>query len=69
MKYLQKQTKPKGVDLADDEIILHVEGTMASQRVVRHIKKKQAGQVWFSCAISFRGMGTNFLTECLDFCR
>ncbi|CDY13792.1 BnaA09g42940D [Brassica napus] len=39
MKYLQKQTKPKGVDLADDEIILHVEGTMASQRVVRHIKK------------------------------
>ncbi|CAN7096053.1 unnamed protein product [Brassica rapa subsp. narinosa] len=37
--YLQKQTKPKGVDLADDEIILHVEGTMASQRVVRHIKK------------------------------
>ncbi|CAN6900469.1 unnamed protein product [Brassica oleracea] len=39
MKYLQKQTKTKGVDLADDEIILHVEGTMASQRVVRHIKE------------------------------
>ncbi|CAN6900869.1 unnamed protein product [Brassica oleracea] len=39
MKYLQKQTKTKGVDLADDEIILYVEGTMASQRVVRHIKE------------------------------
>ncbi|KAF2590566.1 hypothetical protein F2Q70_00041465 [Brassica cretica] len=39
MKYLQKQTKTRGVDLADDEIILHVEGTMASQRVVRHIKE------------------------------
>ncbi|KAF3579080.1 hypothetical protein DY000_02034048 [Brassica cretica] len=39
MKHLQKQAKPKGVELADDEIILHVEGTMASQRVVRHIKE------------------------------
>ncbi|XP_019085073.1 PREDICTED: uncharacterized protein LOC104715890 [Camelina sativa] len=39
MKHLQKQAKPKGIDLADDEIILHVEGTMASQRVVRHIKE------------------------------
>ncbi|CAN8314684.1 unnamed protein product [Cochlearia groenlandica] len=39
MKHLQKQASPKGVELADDEIILHVEGTMASQRVVRHIKE------------------------------
>ncbi|CAN6906648.1 unnamed protein product [Brassica oleracea] len=45
MKHLQKQTKTRGVDLADDEIILHVEGTialtwqLASQRVVRHIKE------------------------------
>lgn len=39
MKHLQKQAKPKGVELADDEIILHVEGTMASQRVIRHIKE------------------------------
>lgn len=39
MKHLQKQAKPKGIELADDEIILHVEGTMASQRVVRHIKE------------------------------
>lgn len=36
---MQKQATPKGVKLADDEIILHVEGTMASQRVVRHIKE------------------------------
>lgn len=39
MKHLQKQAKPKGIELADDEIVLHVEGTMASQRVVRHIKE------------------------------
>ncbi|CAA7044815.1 unnamed protein product [Microthlaspi erraticum] len=39
MKHLQKQATPKGIELADDEIILHVEGTMASQRVVRHIKE------------------------------
>ncbi|EOA29254.1 hypothetical protein CARUB_v10025528mg [Capsella rubella] len=39
MKHLQKQAKPKGIELADDEIILHVEGTMASQRVIRHIKE------------------------------
>ncbi|XP_010521312.1 PREDICTED: uncharacterized protein LOC104800240, partial [Tarenaya hassleriana] len=39
MRHLQKQAIPKGVELADDEFILHVEGTMASQRVVRHIKE------------------------------
>lgn len=39
MKHLQKQAKPKGVELADDEIILHAEGTMASRRVIRHIKE------------------------------
>ncbi|CAA3019227.1 uncharacterized protein LOC111411764 [Olea europaea subsp. europaea] len=37
VKYLQKQETPKGVTLADDEFILHVEGTAGSQRVVRHI--------------------------------
>ncbi|XP_051132149.1 uncharacterized protein LOC127252143 [Andrographis paniculata] len=37
IKHLQKQDIPKGVELADDEFILHVEGTAGSQRVVRHI--------------------------------
>ncbi|KAG5556243.1 hypothetical protein RHGRI_006747 [Rhododendron griersonianum] len=37
MKNLQNQAKPKGVELADDEFILHVEGTASTQRVVRHI--------------------------------
>ncbi|GMP98339.1 hypothetical protein CsSME_00046270 [Camellia sinensis var. sinensis] len=37
MKHLQKQAKPKGVELADDEFILHVEGTASTQRVIRHI--------------------------------
>ncbi|XP_025014310.2 uncharacterized protein LOC8282370 isoform X2 [Ricinus communis] len=37
IKHLQSQAKPKGVELADDEFILHVEGTASSQRVVRHI--------------------------------
>jgi len=34
---LQKQAKPNGVELAEDEYILHVDGTVVSQRVVRHI--------------------------------
>ncbi|KAK9031956.1 hypothetical protein V6N11_056241 [Hibiscus sabdariffa] len=37
VKHLQKQAIPKGVELADDEFILHVEGTATTQRVVRHI--------------------------------
>ncbi|XP_073128220.1 uncharacterized protein [Henckelia pumila] len=37
IKHLQKQDVPKGVELVDDEFILHVEGTASSQRVVRHI--------------------------------
>lgn len=37
MKNLQNQAKPKGVELADDEFILHVEGTASTQRVIRHI--------------------------------
>ncbi|KAK6944190.1 Protein of unknown function DUF639 [Dillenia turbinata] len=36
-KQLQKQAKAKGVELADDEFILHVEGTASTQRVVRQI--------------------------------
>ncbi|KAK2638279.1 hypothetical protein Ddye_026074 [Dipteronia dyeriana] len=38
-KHLQNQATPMGVELADDEYILHVEGTASSQRVVRHIGK------------------------------
>ncbi|GAV91622.1 DUF639 domain-containing protein [Cephalotus follicularis] len=37
IKHLQKQAPPKGVELADDEFILHVDGTASTQRVVRHI--------------------------------
>ncbi|EXC31702.1 hypothetical protein L484_008792 [Morus notabilis] len=37
IKHLQNQAPPKGVELGDDEFILHVEGTASSQRVVRHI--------------------------------
>ncbi|XP_058086980.1 uncharacterized protein LOC131234037 isoform X2 [Magnolia sinica] len=37
IKYLRKQTPPKGVVLSDDEFILHVEGTASTQRVIRHI--------------------------------
>ncbi|KAL8480306.1 hypothetical protein ACS0TY_027013 [Phlomoides rotata] len=37
IKHLQKQDTPTGAELADDEFILHVEGTASSQRVVRHI--------------------------------
>ncbi|KAL0410254.1 UNVERIFIED_CONTAM: hypothetical protein Slati_3615100 [Sesamum latifolium] len=37
IKHLQKQDTPMGVELEDDEFILHVEGTASSQRVVRHI--------------------------------
>ncbi|TKY62873.1 hypothetical protein E2542_SST12738 [Spatholobus suberectus] len=34
---LQKQATPNGVELAEDEYILHVDGTASTQRVVRHI--------------------------------
>ncbi|KAF7819254.1 DUF639 family protein [Senna tora] len=37
IRHLQKQATPTGIELADDEFILHVEGTASSQRVVRHI--------------------------------
>ncbi|KAL6005158.1 hypothetical protein ACLOJK_005720 [Asimina triloba] len=37
VKFLQKQAIPKGAQLADDEFILHVEGTATTQRVIRHI--------------------------------
>ncbi|XP_068636255.1 uncharacterized protein [Aristolochia californica] len=36
-KHLRKQATPTGVELRDDEFILHVEGTASTQRVVRHI--------------------------------
>ena len=50
MKHLQKQAKPKGVELGDDEFILHVDGTASTQRVVRHI----GGTSWPGlCLISF----------------
>ncbi|KAJ4750334.1 ArgH (DUF639) [Rhynchospora pubera] len=35
--YLQKQAKPTETELADDEFILHVEGSAQTQKVVRHI--------------------------------
>ncbi|XP_076938069.1 uncharacterized protein LOC143606049 [Bidens hawaiensis] len=38
--HLQKQATPKNIEMADDEFILHVEGTASSQRVVRHIGKQ-----------------------------
>ncbi|KAM0944124.1 hypothetical protein DsansV1_C12g0116161 [Dioscorea sansibarensis] len=37
IEYLQKQAAPTGFKLADDEFILHIEGTARTQRVVRHI--------------------------------
>ncbi|AES80902.2 DUF639 family protein [Medicago truncatula] len=37
IRHLQKQATPSGVELEEDEYILHVEGTASSQRVVRHI--------------------------------
>ncbi|KAG6434092.1 hypothetical protein SASPL_105714 [Salvia splendens] len=37
IKHLQKQDTPTGMELADYEFILHVEGTASSDRVVRHI--------------------------------
>ncbi|XP_071938618.1 uncharacterized protein [Coffea arabica] len=37
IKHLQNQATPVGVELADDEFILHVEGTASTHRVVRHI--------------------------------
>lgn len=50
IKRLQKQAKPKGAELADDEFILHVDGTATTQRVVRHI----GGTSWPGlCLISF----------------
>ncbi|PPD72567.1 hypothetical protein GOBAR_DD30531 [Gossypium barbadense] len=59
MRHLQKQAKPKGIELADDEFILHVEGTATSQRVVRHI----GGSSWpgrltlTNCALYFEASG------------
>ena len=34
---MQKHATPNGVELAEDEYILHVDGTASTQRVVRHI--------------------------------
>ncbi|KAL5219470.1 hypothetical protein ABZP36_020154 [Zizania latifolia] len=36
-KFLQEVTTPTGIELAEDEFILHMEGTAGTQRVVRHI--------------------------------
>nr|XP_043613825.1 uncharacterized protein LOC122585767 [Erigeron canadensis] len=40
VQHLQKQATPRNVEMADDEFILHVEGTASSQRVIRHIGKQ-----------------------------
>ncbi|RDX64544.1 hypothetical protein CR513_56886 [Mucuna pruriens] len=37
IRYMQKQATPNGVELAEDECILHVDGTASTQRVIRHI--------------------------------
>ncbi|KAL2965001.1 hypothetical protein AAZX31_16G035600 [Glycine max] len=37
IRHLQKHATPNGVELAEDEYILHVDGTASTQRVVRHI--------------------------------
>ncbi|KAK7286573.1 hypothetical protein RJT34_21659 [Clitoria ternatea] len=37
IRHLLKHAKPTGVELADDEYILHVDGTASTQRVIRHI--------------------------------
>lgn len=50
IKHLQKQATPTGVEPADDEFILHVEGTASTPRVVRHI----GGSSW-------PGLASNFL--------
>ncbi|KAI3738437.1 hypothetical protein L2E82_28469 [Cichorium intybus] len=42
VKHLQNLATPKNAIMADDEFILHVEGTASSQRVIRHI----GGQSW-----------------------
>ncbi|KAI3512055.1 hypothetical protein L1887_19219 [Cichorium endivia] len=42
VKHLQNLATPKNATMADDEFILHVEGTASSQRVIRHI----GGQSW-----------------------
>lgn len=61
IKYLQKQTPPNGVELADDEFILHVDGTAKTQRVVRHMG-----------ATSWPGVlqlvKTSLVRECYLFC-
>ncbi|WVZ55528.1 hypothetical protein U9M48_006175 [Paspalum notatum var. saurae] len=36
-KFLQNLPTPTGIELAEDEFILHMEGTAGTQRVVRHI--------------------------------
>ncbi|XP_052150342.1 uncharacterized protein LOC127768746 [Oryza glaberrima] len=36
-EFLQKVSTPTGTELAEDEFILHIEGTAGTQRVVRHI--------------------------------
>ncbi|CAN6321395.1 unnamed protein product [Urochloa humidicola] len=36
-KFLQNLPTPTGIEFAEDEFILHVEGTAGTQRVVRHI--------------------------------
>ncbi|PWA88634.1 hypothetical protein CTI12_AA118690 [Artemisia annua] len=59
IKYLQQYATPKNVVMADDEFILHVEGTASSQRVIRHI----GGQSWpgrltlTNYALYFEGSG------------
>jgi len=69
MKHLQKQSTPKGIELADDEIILHVEGTMASQRVIRHIKETSWPGLVSLLFPYVMYVSSLMKKKCLEFCR
>lgn len=51
---------PTGMEMADDEFILHVEGTASSQRVVRHI----GGTSWPGMSCIFCGSYCHVARDC-----
>lgn len=59
IKHLQNQDTPTGVELADDEFILHVEGIASSDRVVRHI----GGTSWPGQSTIFTNFAVVFDTD------
>lgn len=60
---------PKGVDLVDDELILHVEGTASTQRVVRHIGGKSWPGLSWICPFLFLALELIFNFRCFGFLR